>query len=66
MDATVRTVTTDDVRNACDLFAKTYEQSGGVDGRVSIEVDPRVAHDTEKTIASRPPNCGRSSTGPTC
>src|ERR1700755_2738613 len=37
VDATIRTVTTDDVRNACDLFAKTFETSGGVDGRVSIE-----------------------------
>ena len=43
VDATIRTVTTDDVRNACDVFAKIYEQSGGVDGRVSIEVDPRIA-----------------------
>ena len=50
VDATIRTVTTDDVRNACDLFAKAYESSGGVDGRVSIEVDPRLAHDTDKTI----------------
>ena len=50
VDATIRTVTTDDVRNACDLFAKAYEASGGVDGRVSIEVDPRLAHETDKTI----------------
>jgi transaldolase len=50
VDATVRTVTTDDVRNACDVLAKQYESSGGVDGRVSIEVDPRLAHDTDKTI----------------
>src|SRR4051812_17472798 len=50
VDATIRTVTTDDVRNACDVLAKTYESSGGVDGRVSIEVDPRLAHDTDKTI----------------
>ncbi|KKF03108.1 transaldolase [Mycolicibacterium obuense] len=50
VDATIRTVTTDDVRNACDVFAKVYEQSDGVDGRVSIEVDPRLAHDTDKTI----------------
>ena len=50
VDATIRTVTTDDVRNACDVFAKIYETSGGVDGRVSIEVDPRLAHDTDKTI----------------
>ncbi len=50
VDATIRTVTTDDVRNACDLLAKQYELSDGVDGRVSIEVDPRLAHDTDKTI----------------
>lgn len=50
VDATIRTVTTDDVRNACDVLAKAYEASGGVDGRVSIEVDPRLAHDTDKTI----------------
>lgn len=50
VDATIRTVTTDDVRNACDVLAKEYEASGGVDGRVSIEVDPRVAHDSDKTI----------------
>jgi transaldolase len=50
VDATIRTVTTDDVRNACDVLAKTYEASSGVDGRVSIEVDPRLAHDTDKTI----------------
>ncbi len=50
VDATIRTVTTDDVRNACDVLAKQYELSGGVDGRVSIEVDPRLAHDTDKTI----------------
>ncbi|MCW2511738.1 MAG: transaldolase [Mycobacterium sp.] len=50
VDAAIRTITTDDVRNACDVLAKVYETSGGVDGRVSIEVDPRLAHDTDKTI----------------
>jgi transaldolase len=50
VDATIRTVTTDDVRNACDVLAKQNELSDGVDGRVSIEVDPRLAHDTDKTI----------------
>jgi transaldolase len=50
VDATIRTVTTDDVRNACDVFDEVYKSSGGVDGRVSIEVDPRLAHDTDKTI----------------
>ncbi|ABL04314.1 transaldolase [Mycobacterium ulcerans] len=50
VDATIRTVTTDDVRNACDVLAPRWEASGGVDGRVSIEVDPRLAHETDKTI----------------
>ena len=51
VDETIRTVTTDDVRHACDLFTKAYEASEGLDGRVSLEVDPRVAHDADKTIA---------------
>src|SRR6478736_1013792 len=50
VDATVRTVTTDDVRNACDVLKPQWEGSDGVDGRVSIEVDPRLAHDEEKTV----------------
>lgn len=40
-----------DVRDGCDLFASIYEQSGGYDGRVSIEVEPGLAHDTDETIA---------------
>lgn len=51
VDAVIRTVTTDDVRNACDVLTKAWEASDGVDGRVSIEVDPRLAHDTDKTVA---------------
>src|ERR1700758_5013128 len=51
VDAAVRTVTTDDVRRACDVLAPQWEASDGVDGRVSIEVDPRLANDTDKTIA---------------
>ncbi|MCP2170244.1 transaldolase [Goodfellowiella coeruleoviolacea] len=47
----VREITTTDVRNACDLFRETFEATGGVDGRVSIEVDPRLAHDSERTAA---------------
>ena len=44
-------LTTADVREACKLFMPVYERSGGVDGRVSIEVDPRLARDTEATVA---------------
>ena len=50
VDATVLTVTTDDVRQACDLLTGAFEASDGVDGRVSIEVDPRAAHDADRTI----------------
>lgn len=50
-DAIVRQLTTDDVRSACDLFTDIYSKSHGADGRVSIEVDPRLAHDTVGTIA---------------
>lgn len=49
-DSVVRALTTDDVRAACDLFAPIAKASHGVDGRVSIEVDPRLAHDTHGTI----------------
>ncbi|MEP0913931.1 transaldolase [Leptolyngbya sp. GB1-A1] len=40
----------DDIRNACDILYPVYEQSGGLDGYVSIEVPPIIAHDTEATI----------------
>lgn len=42
----------DDVRDACDVFAPVFEASGGLDGRVSLEVDPRLAFDTEATVAA--------------
>jgi transaldolase len=50
VEATIRTATTDDVREGCDVLRPQWEASGGVDGRVSIEVDPRLAHDTDKTV----------------
>ena len=50
VDEVVKKLTTDDVRSACDLFKDIYSATKGVDGRVSIEVDPRLAHDTEATI----------------
>lgn len=49
-DGVVRALTTEDVRNACDLLAPVYDRSGGVDGRVSIEVDPRLAHNAGSTL----------------
>ncbi|MFD5829288.1 transaldolase [Lentzea sp. NPDC060358] len=50
-EATIREVTTTDVRNACDKFRDIYNSTDGVDGRVSIEVDPRLAFETDKTVA---------------
>src|ERR1700742_4640974 len=44
-------ITTSDVANACDIFAPVYASSGGKDGRVSIEVEPGLAHDAKGTIA---------------
>ncbi len=52
VEEVVKKLTTDDVRQACDLFTSLYQATHGVDGRVSIEVDPRLAHDTEGTIAA--------------
>jgi len=43
-------LTTDDVRNACDVLLEAFEASGGADGRVSIEVPPGVAFDTDATL----------------
>ena len=43
----LRALTTFDVRWACDVLRPVYDATDGVDGRVSIEVDPRLAHDTD-------------------
>lgn len=51
VDEAIRTMTTYDVRWACDLLKKVYDKSHGFDGRVSIEVDPRMARETAPTIA---------------
>jgi transaldolase len=51
VDAAARTLMTDDVRHACDLFAAVNAATGGIDGRVSIEVEPGLAHDTLGTVA---------------
>src|ERR1700722_15395863 len=47
----LRAMTAYDVRGACDVLRPVYDATGGVDGRVSIEVDPRLAYDTEATTA---------------
>ena len=41
----------DDIRDACDVLRRVYDDGDGKDGYVSFEVDPRLAHDTEATIA---------------
>lgn len=50
LDELVWAITTTDVRNACEILRPVYDASHGVDGRVSIEVDPRMARDTHATI----------------
>ncbi len=51
VEEALRMVTTYDVRWGCDVFRPVYDASDGIDGRVSIEVDPRLAHETERTVA---------------
>ncbi|MET7686411.1 transaldolase [Streptomyces sp. NPDC005483] len=51
VDEAVRMMTTADVRAAADVLRPVFDATGGRDGRVSIEVDPRLAHDTGATIA---------------
>ena len=46
-----RLITTYDIRWGCDVLRPVYDASDGVDGRVSLEVDPRLARETAKTIA---------------
>ncbi|WP_432420533.1 transaldolase [Nocardia carnea] len=51
VDTALRELTAYDVRWACDVLRPVYDATDGVDGRVSIEVDPRWAHDTDRTVA---------------
>jgi len=51
MDETVRILTTDDVRDGCKILRPVYDATDHVDGRVSIEVTPGLAHDAEGTVA---------------
>jgi transaldolase len=45
-------ITTRDVSDASDIFAPVFEKTGGLDGRVSIEVEPGLAHDAAATITA--------------
>ena len=51
VDEAVFALTTKDVRDACDVLRPVYDATGGVDGRVSIEVEPGLAKDTDGTVA---------------
>ncbi|MDP4507680.1 MULTISPECIES: transaldolase [unclassified Nonomuraea] len=51
VDEAVRAITAYDIRWACDVLRPVYDATGGVDGRVSLEVDPRLARESEKTVA---------------
>lgn len=51
VDSAIIEITTEDVRRACDVMRPVYDATGGIDGRVSIEVSPLLANDTEGTIA---------------
>jgi transaldolase len=50
IESIITSLTSSDVSAACELFADVNQRSGGIDGRVSIEVDPRLARDTQATI----------------
>jgi transaldolase len=50
VDEAVFELTTEDVRNACDVLRPVSDETDGIDGRVSIEVDPRLARDTKATV----------------
>lgn len=51
VDDVIFELTTTDVQQACDVMLPVYEATDGVDGRVSIEVDPGAARDTDVTVA---------------
>lgn len=51
VEEAVRMITTADVRDAADILRPVFDATDGKDGRVSIEVDPRLAHNTQATIA---------------
>lgn len=50
IDEAIFAITTQDVQQACDVFSPVYQRTDGVDGRVSIEVQPGFAYDTEATV----------------
>ena len=59
IDGAIRYLMAYDIRWACDVLRPVFDRTNGQDGRVSIEVDPRLAHETSRTTAAR--NRARSS-----
>ncbi|WP_314413128.1 transaldolase [Streptomyces sp. DSM 40484] len=51
VEEAIRMITTADVRDAADILRPVFDATQGQDGRVSIEVDPRLAHNTKSTVA---------------
>jgi len=51
LDECVRLLMAYDIRWACDVLRPVFDRTEGKDGRVSIEVDPRLAHETPRTVA---------------
>ena len=51
IDEAMRAITAYDVRWGCDLMRAVYDRTDGQDGRVSLEVDPRLAHNSDATVA---------------
>ena len=51
LEESVRLLTSFDIRWGCDVMRPVFDRTNGLNGRVSIEVDPRIAHDTAKTTA---------------
>ena len=50
VDEAIFELTCTDVQQACDVLRPVYDRTDGVDGRVSIEVDPGAARDTDRTV----------------
>ena len=51
IDGAIRYLMAYDIRWACDVLRPVFDRTAGQDGRVSIEVDPRLARDTARTTA---------------
>ena len=57
LEEAVRALTTHDIRWACDVLRPVFDDTGGLDGRVSLEVDPRIARETDRTVAEAKALC---------